>query len=108
MFSNKLLGKSLICKEKCLQTAEMEERAEHMGAKLKADSVFFISLVGLDEDGLGFVDEYEHIFDIYTKNYDFLGSDVKVISAQDLWEFYEKNNRRLDEGKSREYFEKIR
>ena len=44
-------------------------------------------------DGRGFVDEHEHIFDIYTKEYDFFGSNVKVISAQDLRDFYEKHHK---------------
>ena len=60
-----------------------------MGVKAKADPVFFISLVGVDQHGR--VDDHEHIFDIYTKSYDFLGHDVKVISAQDLRNFYEAN-----------------
>ena len=47
-------------------------------------------MVGANEKGI--VDEHEHIFDIFTKTYDFLGSDVQVISAQDLWKFYVENN----------------
>ena len=93
-------GKSLICKEKCLQRAAEEDIAEITGLKSKADPVFFISLVGIcdkyDKTGMlkkeGIVDEDEHIFDIYTKTYDFLGSDVQVISAQDLWAFYESKH----------------
>ena len=54
--------------------------------KLNPDPVFFMSFVGVDAQG--FVQGHEHIFDIYTKAYDFLGCDVKVISAQDLWKFY--------------------
>ena len=69
---------------------EKEKNEEEMGSKPKADPVFFISLVGVDS--LGVVDEYEHIFDIYTKAYDFQGSDVKVKSAQDLWKFYKKRH----------------
>ena len=53
--------------------------------------MFFISLVGVD--AYGFVDEHEHIFDLYTKLYDFQGSNVKVISAQDLLSFYASNHR---------------
>ena len=43
-------------------------------------------MVGVNKDG--FVAEHEHIFDIFTKIYDDLGSDVEVLSAQDLWSFY--------------------
>ena len=72
--------------------------------KSKADPVFFISLVGVsdkyDKTGMlkkeGIVDEDEHIFDIYTKTYDFLGCDVHVVSAQDLWAFYESKNNGAD------------
>ena len=84
-------GKSLISKEKCIQTAEKEILAEAAGSKLKADPVFFISLVGVNE--LGIVDNDEYIFDVYTKSYDFRGSYVKVVSAQDLWAFYESKNK---------------
>ena len=59
--------------------------------KLNPDPVFFMSFVGVDK--YGFVEEHEHIFDIYTKLYDFLGCDVKVISAQDLKKFYEKHHK---------------
>ena len=59
--------------------------------KPNPDPVFFMSFVGVDEEG--FVEEHEHIFDIYTKVYDFLGCDVKVISAQDLKNFYEKHHK---------------
>ena len=51
-----------------------------------AKQVYFISMVGVNEYGV--VDEHEHIFDIFTKTYDFIGSNVQVISAQDLWKFY--------------------
>ena len=44
-------------------------------------------------DGEGFVRKHEHIFDIYTKEYDFLGSNVKVVSAQDLRDFYKKHHK---------------
>ena len=40
--------------------------------------------------------EHEHIFDIYSKGYDFLGTNVKVKSAQDLWSFYESKNKGAD------------
>ena len=53
-----------------------------------------MSLVGVDPEG--FVVEHEHIFDIFTKEYDFLGSDVKVISAQDLWNFYKSKHPRAN------------
>ena len=58
--------------------------------KLNPDPVFFISLVGVNEKGI--IDEDEHIFDIYTKLYDFLGCDVKVLSAQDLLDFYKSKH----------------
>ena len=74
----------MIGKERAFQTAEKED------LKPNPDPVFFISLVGVDEEG--FVEEHEHIFDIYTKEYDFLGCNVKVISAQDLKDFYESNH----------------
>ena len=64
---------------------------EEMGLKTNADPVFFISMVGVDEKGI--VHEYEHIFDLFTKMYDFHGSDVHVISAQDLWHFYHLKNK---------------
>ena len=44
-------------------------------------------------DALGFVDKHEHIFDIYTKQYDFFACNVKVISAQDLNKFYAKHHK---------------
>ena len=78
-------GKSLIGKEKVIQTAEKED------LQTNPDPVFFISLVGVDEDG--FLDEHDHIFDLYTKLYDFQGSNVKVISAQDLHSFYTSNHK---------------
>lgn len=64
---------------------------EELGLKTKADPVFFISMVGVNEKGI--VDEYEHIFDLFTKMYDFHGSDVHVISAQDLWHFFASKNK---------------
>ena len=88
---NKFSGKSLISKEKAIQTAEKEE------LKLNPDPVFFMSFVGVDSKG--FVEEHEHIFDIYTKEYDFLGCDVKVISAQDLWDFYKSKHPGADKKK---------
>ena len=62
--------------------------------KLNPDPVFFMSFVGVNSEG--FVEEHEHIFDIYTKEYDFLGCDVKVLSAQDLWDFYKSKHRGAD------------
>ena len=47
----------------------------------------------------GIVENDEYIFDIYTKAYDFNGSYVKVISAQDLWTFFESNKKRADRAK---------
>ena len=32
-------------------------------------------------------------FDIFTKLYDFHGNDVCVLSAQDLWTFYQSKNK---------------
>ena len=81
-------GKSLIGKEKANQTAEKE------GLKPDPDPVFYISLVGVNEEG--FVDDHDHIFDIYTKEYDFCGSDVQVINAQDLWCFYRSKHKRAN------------
>ena len=66
--------------------------------KSVADPVFFISMAGLayteegDQRG-GIVDEHEYLFDIYSKLYDFAGRNVRVISAQDLWAFYESKNK---------------
>jgi hypothetical protein len=90
-------GKSLVCKEKAIKTADKEEEAENMGSKPKADPVYFISLVGVDSKGK--VEDDEHIFDIYTKEYDFNNSDVEVKNAQDLWDFYKKQN----SGSSKQY-----
>ena len=87
-------GKSLISKEKAIQTSEKECYEETMGIKLKADPVFFISLVGVDETGT--VSDHEHIFDVYTREYDFDGYDVKVISAQDLWVWYKTSHKDAD------------
>ena len=83
-------GKSLISKEKAIQTSENERKKEVTGIGGPANQVYFISMVGVNE--LGIVDEHEYIFDIFTKKYDFLGSNVQVISAQDLWKFYLEKN----------------
>ena len=90
-----ILGKSLISKERCIQTAENERLAEDVGSKNRPNPVFFVSLVGV----VGFVDKDEYIFDIYTKAYEFQDSSVKVISAQDLWTFYESKNKGADQSK---------
>lgn len=87
-------GKSLLCKEKAIQEAEKEEKAKDAGDKPIADPVYYISLVGVDE--WGFVEQDEYIFDTYTKLYDFVGADIKVKSAQDLWAFY-KQHQKVDE-----------
>ena len=50
----------------------------------------------MDENG--FVDEHEYIFDLYTKLYDSQGSNVKVISAQELHSFYISNHK-MEAGK---------
>ena len=54
-------------------------------------------MVGVDSKGL--VDEHEHIFDIYSREYDFFESDVKPISAQDLWNFYKYRHKDADRSK---------
>ena len=90
-------GKSLISKEKAVQTDEKETTEEGMGKKSTADPIFFISMVGVDRFGI--VDEHQHIFDVYTKLYDFLGSNVQVKSAQDLWSFYKGRNKGADKEK---------
>ena len=72
-----------------------------MGVKDKADPVFFISMVGVNRGG--YVDDYQHIFDVYTKMYDFLGTSVQVKSAQDLWAFYEERTPGADKEKIRIY-----
>ena len=48
-------------------------------------------MVGVDKKGN--VDEHERIFDIYTKIYDFAGTNILVINAQDLWSFYKSKVR---------------
>ena len=69
-----------------------------MGSKTKADPVFFLSLVGV-KDRNGIVDDEEHIFDLYTKLFDFDESDVVFKSAQDLWDWYASQNRGSDKKK---------
>ena len=71
--------------------------ADKESLKQSPADVFFISLVGADTEG--FVDVHEHIFDIYTKLYDFHGSNVKIKSAQDLWEFYKSKHKGADRKK---------
>ena len=68
-----------------------ERNAVDLGLKPTADPVFFISMVSVDLRG--YADVHEHIFDLYTKGYDFLGTNFQVISAQDLWTFYESKNK---------------
>ena len=92
----------MISKERCIQTAEKERFAVDVGSKNKASPVFFLSLVGVKNKG--FVDKDEYIFDIYTKLYDFHGSNVKVLSAQDLGDFYQSKNKRADLAKADIYF----
>ena len=46
-------------------------------------------LVGVEEYGKGILDDDEHIYDIYTREYDFNDSDVEFKSSQDLWDWYE-------------------
>ena len=74
--------------------AEKENNLKDQGLKQKVDPVFFISAVGVDKWGK--VEEDEYIFDVYTRLYDFLGSDVRVITAQDLWHFYKSKNKGAD------------
>ena len=74
----------MICKEKAIQKAEQE------ALNPKPRPVYFISLVGVDTKGK--VDYHEHIFDLYTKLYDFDGVNVNVLSAQDLLSFYQRQN----------------
>ena len=79
------------------QKAEKEEQQVQDGTKIKADPVFYISLVGVDFNGI--VEEDEHIFDILTKDYDFIDTDVKVLSAQDLLKFYNSTSGRFNKFK---------
>ena len=76
------VGKSLICKEKAAQESEKEEQSPN------SRPVYFISLVGVDK--LGEISRFEHIYDVYTKLYDFVSTDVIVLSAQDLWRIYQE------------------
>ena len=69
-----------MCKEKAILTINLEDDAQNLGFKPKATPVFFISLVGANKKGD--VEEDEYLFDIYTKEYDFLGTNVQVKSAQ--------------------------
>ena len=75
------------------QKADKEEQQVQDGDKIKADPVFYISLVGVDAYGI--VEEDEHIFDILTKDYDFIDTDAEVLSAQDLLKFYKSKQGRL-------------
>ena len=49
------------------------------------DQVFYISLAGVDNHGR--VTKHLQIFDICTKLYDFLGTDVIAVNSQDLLAF---------------------
>ena len=86
-----ILGKSLISKEKANQKEEKERIEKEMGLKSESDPVFFIAKGGVDNTG--FVDDNEHIFDLFTKLYDDLDRDVQILSAQDLWSFYESKHK---------------
>ena len=92
--TNIFSGKTLLCKEKAIDTDEKEDDATNMGDKSNADPVYYISLLGVDK--YGFVEEDEYIFDVYTKEYDFVGTNVKVLNAQDLMEFYIKRSIKMD------------
>ena len=85
-----ITGKSLICKERASQLDEEERNSFESGEKPKANPVFYISMFS---NILGIIDDYEKIFDIYTKLYDFLDTDVKVITPQDLWKFYKSHHK---------------
>ena len=67
-----------------------------MGLKVKACPVFFLSLVGVDHYGT--VDDHESIFDIYTRSYEFLTSDVSFKSAQDLKAYYDAQKKKTNRG----------
>ena len=58
-------------------------------------------MVGVNENGI--VEEDEYIFDIYTKSYDFHGSNIKVVSAQELLSFYQSKNMGVDREKAKIY-----
>ena len=63
------VGKSLI--EKAIQTAEKEENAENEAIKSNADLILFLSV---EVDGVNKydkVEDYEHIFNIYSKRHDY-------------------------------------
>ena len=81
----------MICKEKCIQKYEKEINLVDEGLKSKPDPVFFLSLAGVDVCGK--VEEHERLFDIFTKLYDFCGCNVQVLSAQDMWTYYESKNK---------------
>ena len=66
------------------------QEAEKEGQNTHTRTVYFISLVGVGRDGN--VDVVEYIYDVYTKLYDFLSTDVKILSAQDLWNIYQKQH----------------
>ena len=70
---------------------EKESISVDQGWKPKPDPVFFLSLVGVTKYGK--VDEHEHLFDIFTKLYDFSECNVQVLSARDMWTFYESKNK---------------
>ena len=78
-------------KSKDPETDEKENNLVDKGLKSNADTSVFISMVGVDKYGI--VDEHEHLFDIFTKLYDFYGSSVHVLSAQDLWSFYQSKKK---------------
>ena len=86
--TNIFIGKSLIVKEKAIQLAYDEENAQYNKEKLVADPIYYISLLGVEDNGV--VENDDYIFDTYTKLYDFCGTDVNVINAQDLWHFFEQ------------------
>ena len=92
--TNIFIGKSLIVKEKAIQLAYDEENAQYNKEKLVADPIYYISLLGVEDNGV--VENDDYIFDTYTKLYDFCGTDVNVINAQDLWQFFEKNYSQSD------------
>ena len=52
--------------------------------------VYFISLVGSDRFGIP--EKHKFIFDLLSKEYDFDGTDVNYVDAQELWSFFKKHN----------------
>ena len=78
-FTNLILGKTLVCKEKALRKA-----LENNGEK-----VYYISLVSATSYGYPY--RKRHIFDICTKEYDFKDTDVIALDVQDLMEEYKKS-----------------